>query len=139
MRPDVVRRDFHPDPATKYTTQAFTALAAACVATLKNEPVSQHRWHSQPLAHSAIFDYIEGWYNTRRLPLQPGLPRLSRTKHRRLTNINNLPAKQEQQHTNMRICQGIRHCTNRIPATVQHRFRLQWAHSLGRAANKEST
>ncbi|MFE2364453.1 integrase core domain-containing protein, partial [Streptomyces virginiae] len=43
------------------------ALAESFFATLKNELVSQRGWHSRSVAHSAIFDYIEGWYNTRRL------------------------------------------------------------------------
>ncbi|MFJ8013775.1 integrase core domain-containing protein [Streptomyces sp. NPDC096339] len=43
------------------------ALAESFFATLKNELVSQRRWHSRSVARSAIFDYIEGWYNNRRL------------------------------------------------------------------------
>ncbi|MER5935553.1 DDE-type integrase/transposase/recombinase [Streptomyces sp. NPDC002054] len=50
---------FHSDHGSQYTSQVF--------ATLKNELVSQRRWHSRSVARSAIFDYIEGWYNTRRL------------------------------------------------------------------------
>ncbi|WP_349637112.1 IS3 family transposase [Streptomyces sp. RerS4] len=37
------------------------------LATLKNELVSHHTWHTHAAARSAIFEYIEGWYNTRRL------------------------------------------------------------------------
>ncbi|MFJ4775755.1 transposase [Streptomyces sp. NPDC088762] len=43
------------------------ALAESFFATLKNELVSQRNWHSRSVARSAIFECIEGWYNTRRL------------------------------------------------------------------------
>ncbi|MFD8638116.1 IS3 family transposase [Streptomyces sp. NPDC059533] len=79
---------FHSDRVSQYTSHSFAALAAArniqlsvgrtgvCrdnalsesfFATLKNELVSQRRWHSRSVARSAIFEYIEGWYNTHRL------------------------------------------------------------------------
>ncbi|WP_327264092.1 IS3 family transposase [Streptomyces sp. NBC_01232] len=79
---------FHTDRGTQYTSHAFARLAAdldirlsvgrtgvcwdnalaeAFFATLKNELVSRHNWHTRAAARTAIFEYIEGWYNTRRL------------------------------------------------------------------------
>ncbi|MFJ8015037.1 transposase [Streptomyces sp. NPDC096339] len=43
------------------------ALAESFFATLKNELVSQLSWHTRAAARSEIFEYIEGWYNNRRL------------------------------------------------------------------------
>ncbi|MBT2545787.1 integrase core domain-containing protein [Streptomyces sp. ISL-44] len=77
-----------PVESGQYTSHAFAALAAAhdirlsvgrtgvCwdnaldesfFATLKNELVSQRNWYRRSVARTAIFEYIEGWYNTRRL------------------------------------------------------------------------
>ncbi|WCD91007.1 hypothetical protein KPP03845_107436 [Streptomyces xanthophaeus] len=79
---------FHSDRGSQYTSHAFARLAAnlgirlsvgrtgvcwdnavaeAFFASLKNELVTQHRWHTHAAARTAIFEYIEGWYNTRRL------------------------------------------------------------------------
>ncbi|MEU2391318.1 IS3 family transposase [Streptomyces sp. NPDC007369] len=79
---------FHSDRGMQYTSRDFACLAAAwnirlsvgrtgvCrdnalaesfFATLKNELVSRHAWDTHTAARSAIFEYIEGWYNTRRL------------------------------------------------------------------------
>ncbi|GLV87849.1 hypothetical protein Slala03_75380 [Streptomyces lavendulae subsp. lavendulae] len=43
------------------------ALAESFFATLKNELVSRHTWETHTTARTAIFEYIEGWYNTGRL------------------------------------------------------------------------
>ncbi|MFD8149132.1 IS3 family transposase [Streptomyces sp. NPDC059708] len=79
---------FHSDRGMQYTSRDFACLAASfnirlsvgrtgvCwdnalaesfFATLKNELVSRHAWETHAAARSAIFEYIEGWYNTHRL------------------------------------------------------------------------
>jgi putative transposase len=42
------------------------ALVESFFATLKTELVHQHRWLTRNQARSAIFDYIERWYNRQR-------------------------------------------------------------------------
>jgi putative transposase len=42
------------------------ALAESFVATLKTELLYQGRWPTRQDARTAIFEYIEGFYNTRR-------------------------------------------------------------------------
>jgi len=42
------------------------AVAESFFATLKTELIHRHTWPTRKSATSAIFDYIEGWYNTRR-------------------------------------------------------------------------
>jgi hypothetical protein len=43
------------------------AVAESFFATLKRELVSDRAWPTRAALHRAVFDYIEGWYNTRRL------------------------------------------------------------------------
>ena len=42
------------------------AVAESFFATVKTELIHRHTWQTRKAATSAIFDYIEGWYNTRR-------------------------------------------------------------------------
>lgn len=79
---------FHSDRGAQYTGKDYAALAAAngvvlsvgrkgeCwdnavaesfFATLKRELISSRAWPTRAGLHQAVFDYIEGWYNTRRL------------------------------------------------------------------------
>jgi transposase InsO family protein len=42
------------------------AVGESFFATIKNELLEDGVWPTRATAHAAIFDYIEGWYNTRR-------------------------------------------------------------------------
>jgi transposase InsO family protein len=42
------------------------AVAESFFATIKTEMLDRQPWHTKAKAHKAIFEYIEGWYNTRR-------------------------------------------------------------------------
>ena len=42
------------------------SMAESFVSTLKRELIHRHSWPSRQTARSAIFEYIEGFYNTRR-------------------------------------------------------------------------
>ena len=78
----------HSDRGSQYTSDEFVALldrnaiqqslsrpgqcwdnavAESFFATLKCELVYQNTWPTRPRARSAIFEFIEGWYNRRRL------------------------------------------------------------------------
>jgi transposase InsO family protein len=41
-------------------------MAERFVSTLKRELIHRHSWPSRQTARSAIFEYIDGFYNTRR-------------------------------------------------------------------------
>ncbi|MGW3668933.1 integrase core domain-containing protein [Streptomyces sp. NPDC005141] len=43
------------------------ALAESFFATIKRELLDTSSWPSRAAARTAIFDFIEGWYNLRRL------------------------------------------------------------------------
>jgi transposase InsO family protein len=79
---------FHSDRGCQYTSQEFTALldrnkivqslsrpgqcwdnavAESFFATLKCELVHRHAWPTRARARSAIFEFIEAWYNRSRL------------------------------------------------------------------------
>ncbi|MFD8750087.1 integrase core domain-containing protein [Kitasatospora sp. NPDC059577] len=49
------------------------ALAESFFATLKQELLGDRPWPSRAAARTAIFEWIEAWYNIRRLQ-QPWLP-----------------------------------------------------------------
>ena len=42
------------------------AVGESFFATIKNELLEDCVWPTRASAHAAIFDHIEGWYNTRR-------------------------------------------------------------------------
>ena len=79
---------FHSDRGCQYTSKDYATLARAhgvilsvsrkgeCwdnavaesfFATIKRELISDRAWPTRAGLHRAVFDYIEGWYNTRRL------------------------------------------------------------------------
>jgi putative transposase len=79
---------FHSDRGCQYTSQQFAALAAefgvrlsvgrtgqcwdnalaeSFFATIKRELLDTLTWPSKAVARTAIFDFIEGWYNLHRL------------------------------------------------------------------------
>ena len=48
------------------------ALAESFMATLKTELVDRRSWPTRQQTRTAIYDYIEGWYNPRRRHSAPG-------------------------------------------------------------------
>jgi putative transposase len=42
------------------------SMAESVVSTLKRELIHRHSWPSRQVVRTAIFEYIEGFYNTRR-------------------------------------------------------------------------
>jgi transposase InsO family protein len=42
------------------------AVAESFFATIKTEPLDRRAWPTPARAHKAIFEWIEGWYNTHR-------------------------------------------------------------------------
>ena len=78
---------FHSDRGCQYTSSQYArlardnqvrlsvgrkgqcwdnAVAESFFATIKTELLDRQPWPTKALAHKAIFEYIEGWFNTRR-------------------------------------------------------------------------
>jgi transposase InsO family protein len=79
---------FHSDRGCQYTSRQYAELAKGCevtlsvgrtgqcwdnalaesfFATIKRELINTRAWSTRAAAHRAIFEWIEGWYNLRRL------------------------------------------------------------------------
>jgi transposase InsO family protein len=79
---------FHSDRGCQYTSNQYrelaakhgvrlslgrkgecwdNALAESFFATIKRELIDRQQWPTRTGLHRALFEYIEGWYNTRRL------------------------------------------------------------------------
>jgi len=79
---------FHSDKGCQYTSRDFArlahrngvvlsvgrtgdcfdnAVAESFFATIKRELISTQVWRTRAELHAAVFEYIEGWFNTRRL------------------------------------------------------------------------
>jgi hypothetical protein len=82
------------------------AAAESFFATIKRELINDRAWPTRAGLHRAVFDYIEGWYNTRRLHSALGYfqPRrirvnpLQRQPAGGMINSRNLSAKADQAH-----------------------------------------
>ena len=50
-----------------YSTARSNAVAESFFATIKRELIDRQAWPTRDGLRRAVFSYIEGWYNTRRL------------------------------------------------------------------------
>ncbi|WP_025620599.1 IS3 family transposase, partial [Salinispora cortesiana] len=66
------------------------AAAESFFATIKTELIHRQSWPTRKAAHQVIFEYIEGWYNTRRRHSSLGY--LSPAAYEGGTTISLLPA-----------------------------------------------
>ena len=66
------------------------AVAESFFATIKTELIHRQAWPTRDTARQAIFEYIEGWYNTRRRHSSLGYQ--SPAAWENGTNIRQLPA-----------------------------------------------
>src|SRR5579875_522306 len=75
---------------TVLTYRGVNAVAESFFATIKRELIDTRAWPSRADLRAAVFDYIEGWYNTRRLHSSLGYmsPALDVVEDRKSTRLN---------------------------------------------------
>jgi transposase InsO family protein len=90
--------EFRVRPSVGRTGQCWdNALAGPFFATIKRELLDTRPWPSRAAARTAIFDFIEGWYNLHRLhsslghrgPAEHGTALAARPPHRRCPSKRN--------------------------------------------------
>jgi transposase InsO family protein len=52
--------------ADAYDNSMAESFVSTLVSTLKRELIHRHSWANRQRARTAIFEYVEGFYNTRR-------------------------------------------------------------------------
>jgi transposase InsO family protein len=96
------------------------ALAESFFATLKGELLGIQPWPTRAAARSAIFEFIEGWYNLHRLHSNLGYqPCRLRGRRSGLTTTTMVSAEAEQAQSPPNppegICEQAQHPVNHIP------------------------
>lgn len=67
LRTDLVEQALRNAVAQHQPEQCWdNAVAESFFATIKTELLDRQAWPTKVKAHKAIFEYVEGWYNTRR-------------------------------------------------------------------------
>ena len=73
-------------------TARSNAVAESFFATIKRELIDRRPWPTIAGLNKAVFDWIEGWYNTRRLHSSLGYLSPAQYEARIHQNLSNQPA-----------------------------------------------